>query len=176
MRGQVARRRTAHFGWIYGYESWRIEPGPAIPDFLLRAARARGDAGVVSTASDLVEVLVTDYPARAGIGWHRDAPMFGVVVGVSLGSACRFRFRRAVPPRATCARQCSPRARRTCSTARRARSGSTRSRRARAERYSVTFRTLREAKLVRRLPRSLRRVPGRALRRCPVLGHSGGNR
>ncbi|HXH82894.1 MAG TPA: alpha-ketoglutarate-dependent dioxygenase AlkB, partial [Candidatus Tectomicrobia bacterium] len=24
MRGQVARRRTAHFGWRYGYESWRV--------------------------------------------------------------------------------------------------------------------------------------------------------
>ncbi|HET7341379.1 MAG TPA: hypothetical protein VFL90_07945 [Methylomirabilota bacterium] len=30
MRGQVARRRTAHFGWVYGYESWRIEPGPPL--------------------------------------------------------------------------------------------------------------------------------------------------
>ena len=27
MRGQVARRRTAHFGWVYGYESWQIAPG-----------------------------------------------------------------------------------------------------------------------------------------------------
>src|SRR4029453_3139213 len=35
MRGQVARRRTAHFGWVYGYESWQIAPGPPLPDFLL---------------------------------------------------------------------------------------------------------------------------------------------
>ena|SRR5437667_7547398 len=35
MRGQVARRRTAHFGWVYGYESWRITPGPPLPEFLL---------------------------------------------------------------------------------------------------------------------------------------------
>ena len=38
MRGQVARRRTAHFGWVYGYESWRITPGPPLPDFLLLRA------------------------------------------------------------------------------------------------------------------------------------------
>src|SRR5437773_9707212 len=31
MRGQVARRRTIHFGWTYGYETWRVEPGPPIP-------------------------------------------------------------------------------------------------------------------------------------------------
>ena len=34
------------------------------------------------------------YPPGSTIGWHRDAPAFGIVVGVSLGSACRFRFRR----------------------------------------------------------------------------------
>lgn len=39
-------------------------------------------------------MLVTEYPAGATIGWHRDAPMFGVVVGVSLLTACRFRFQR----------------------------------------------------------------------------------
>jgi alkylated DNA repair dioxygenase AlkB len=49
-------------------------------------------AGV--SAEDLAEVLVTEYPPGAGIGWHRDAPMFGVVIGISLLGACRFRFQR----------------------------------------------------------------------------------
>jgi alkylated DNA repair protein (DNA oxidative demethylase) len=91
MRGQVARRRTVHFGWTYGYETWRVEPGPPIPAFLLplreRAARL---AGVGAEA--LAEVLLTHYPPGAGIGWHRDAPAFGLVIGVSLLGACRFRF------------------------------------------------------------------------------------
>jgi alkylated DNA repair dioxygenase AlkB len=34
------------------------------------------------------------YPPGAGVGWHRDAPQFGTVVGVSAGSGCRMRFRR----------------------------------------------------------------------------------
>ena len=93
MRGQVARRRTVHFGWLYGYETWKIEPGPPIPDFMLplrqRCATLAGE-----DAERFVEVLVTEYPPGAGIGWHRDAPMFGAVVGVSLLSACRFRFQR----------------------------------------------------------------------------------
>jgi len=93
MRGQVARRRTTQFGWTYGYETWRIEPGPPIPELLL-AVRDRAAALGGVAAEDLVEVLVTHYPVGAGIGWHRDAPMFGVVVGVSLASACRFRFQR----------------------------------------------------------------------------------
>ena len=44
--------------------------------------------------AELVEVLLTEYSPGAGIGWHRDAPMFGVVAGVSLLGACRFRFER----------------------------------------------------------------------------------
>jgi alkylated DNA repair dioxygenase AlkB len=93
MRGQVARRRTVHFGWVYGYESWRIAPGPPIPDVLL-PLRARAAALAAVAADALVEVLVTEYPPGAGIGWHRDAPQFGPVVGVSLLGACRLRFQR----------------------------------------------------------------------------------
>ena len=93
MRGMAARRRVAHFGWRYGYESWRIEPGPPIPDFL-EPLRSRAATLVGGRAADLVEVLVTEYPAGAGIGWHRDAPMFGDVVGVSLLGPARLRFQR----------------------------------------------------------------------------------
>ncbi len=93
MRGMVARRRTAHFGWVYGYESWRIEPGPPIPDVLLplreRAARMLG-----VPPGALAEVLVTEYPPGAGIGWHRDAAMFGEVAGISLLGPGRMRFER----------------------------------------------------------------------------------
>src|SRR4051812_29725425 len=35
MHGVTAKRRVAHFGWIYGYESWRLARGSHIPDFLL---------------------------------------------------------------------------------------------------------------------------------------------
>jgi len=46
---------------------------------------------------DLVQVLVSRYPAGAGIRWHRDAPTFGSrIVGVSLRAPCRMRFQRTV--------------------------------------------------------------------------------
>lgn len=35
MHGVVAKRRVIHYGWVYGYESWKLMPGPPIPDFLL---------------------------------------------------------------------------------------------------------------------------------------------
>jgi DNA oxidative demethylase len=91
MRGQVARRRTAHFGWTYGYESGRIEPGPAVPTFL-EPLRARAALLIGVEPGALTEVLVTEYPPGAGIGWHLDAPVFGEVVGVSLLGECRMWF------------------------------------------------------------------------------------
>jgi alkylated DNA repair dioxygenase AlkB len=38
---------------------------------------------------------VTEYDVGAPIGWHRDKPEFGDVIGVSLLSAAPFRLRRA---------------------------------------------------------------------------------
>ena len=76
MRGQIARRKTAHFGWLYGYSSWQIGPGPPLPSFLT-AVRARAARLVGRPADAFEETLVTWYPPGPGIGWHRDAPMFG---------------------------------------------------------------------------------------------------
>jgi alkylated DNA repair dioxygenase AlkB len=144
MRGQVARRRTTHFGWTYGYETWRIEPGPPIPDFLAELrARAAALGGVAP--DELVEVLVTHYAPGAGIGWHRDAPMFGVVIGVSLQSDCRFRFQRGKgPERRTAAAVLAPRSAYVLDGAARWQWQHSIPP-ARQERYSVTYRTLRRS-------------------------------
>lgn len=94
MRGMVARRRTAHFGWLYGYDSWQITPGPPIPPHF-EWLRERAAALINVLPGKIEEVLVTDYPPGAGIGWHRDAPQFGpAVIGISLLSPARFRFQR----------------------------------------------------------------------------------
>jgi alkylated DNA repair dioxygenase AlkB len=98
MRGVVARRRTAHFGWTYDYEGRSGGPGAPIPAFLF-PVRERTAAWLGVTPEALAEALVTEYPAGAPIGWHRDAPMFGDVAGISLGNACRMKFRPYVSPK-----------------------------------------------------------------------------
>ncbi|NMO13807.1 alpha-ketoglutarate-dependent dioxygenase AlkB [Pyxidicoccus fallax] len=96
MHGVVAKRTVAHYGWDYGYESWRLSSAPPMPRFLLPIRdRCAGVVGLEPYA--LEEVLVSRYPPGASIGWHRDAPMFGpTVIGVSLLGAARMRFRRKV--------------------------------------------------------------------------------
>ena len=92
MHGVVARRRTAHFGFNYAYGSRQVSEGVAIPMPLL-GLRERLREMVAIEPAEFVEVLVTEYRAGAGIGWHRDAPAFGVVAGVSLAGECRMRLR-----------------------------------------------------------------------------------
>ncbi len=93
MRGVVARRRTAQFGWRYSFEDFELTAGDEPPDYL-RALQSRAEEFATLPQGALSEILVTEYTPGAAIGWHRDAPPFDVVVGLSLGSSCRFRFRR----------------------------------------------------------------------------------
>jgi alkylated DNA repair protein (DNA oxidative demethylase) len=94
MHGVVAKRTAKHYGLDYDYESRTpVEAAEPVPEWILplRSAAARL-AGL--DPEQLVEVLVQRYPEGAQIGWHRDAPAFGTVVGVSLRGAARLRLRR----------------------------------------------------------------------------------
>jgi alkylated DNA repair dioxygenase AlkB len=160
MRGVTARRRTAHFGWTYGYNSRTSEPGTPIPEFLLPVReRAARWAGIEADA--LAEALITEYPAGAGIGWHRDAPMFGdVIAGISLLSACRMKFRPYVSPKDLVPAHARPVRRTTHEIMLTPRSGYLITGAARREfehsipeteslRYSITFRNLRRRERAR---------------------------
>ena len=91
--GFKGKRRTVSFGWRYDFSGGGLQKAGEIPDFLL-PVRARAAARFGVAPETLEQVLVIEYPPSATIGWHRDRPVFGRVVGVSLASACTFRFRR----------------------------------------------------------------------------------
>jgi alkylated DNA repair dioxygenase AlkB len=98
MRGGIAKRRIVQFGWSYGLNSRRTEPGEPLPAFLM-PLRDRAAEWVRIPPLDFAEALVIEYPAGAAIGWHRDAPQFGdVIAGISLLSASRMRFRPYLSP------------------------------------------------------------------------------
>jgi alkylated DNA repair dioxygenase AlkB len=93
MRGWTARRRVAHFGYVYAYNEWDLKPGTPMPAIMLALRdRVAGFLGVAPV--EVCQAIVTEYTPGAGIGWHRDAPVFGVIAGVSLLADCDFRFRR----------------------------------------------------------------------------------
>ena len=94
MKGVVARRTAKRYGMGYDYDRRVSIPGAEqLPDWLL-PVRDRGAAMAGIAGEDLVQVLVQRYPPGAPIGWHRDSPSYELVVGVSLLSAARMRFRR----------------------------------------------------------------------------------
>jgi alkylated DNA repair dioxygenase AlkB len=94
-QGFVGKRRTISFGWHYDFNERTLRNAEPIPAFLLPLREtAAGFAGL--SADQLQQALVIEYGAGASIGWHRDKAVFGDVVGISLLSRCRFRFRRKV--------------------------------------------------------------------------------
>jgi alkylated DNA repair dioxygenase AlkB len=81
------------YGWGYDFNQRALTPAEDIPGFLLPLReRAAAFAGLLP--DQLRQVLLTEYDAGASIGWHRDKKVFGDVLGISLLSSCRFRFRR----------------------------------------------------------------------------------
>jgi alkylated DNA repair dioxygenase AlkB len=145
MHGLTARRTARHFGVSYDYDQRaHVEEAEPIPDWL-KPLRERCAALANVQPKDLAEALVQRYPEGATIGWHRDAPAFGVVVGLSLGSTARMRFRRGstgnwttweveLPPRSAYVLAGEARTKWQHSIPA-----------IRALRYSITFRTLRAA-------------------------------
>jgi alkylated DNA repair dioxygenase AlkB len=91
--GFLGKRRTVSFGWHYDSKGGGLKQAGELPDFLapLRM-RASEFAGLNSLA--LEHALVIEYKPGAGIGWHRDRPQFGDVIGISLLAPCTFRLRR----------------------------------------------------------------------------------
>jgi alkylated DNA repair dioxygenase AlkB len=90
--GFQAKRRVIEFGFHYDFEEREASAADPIPAFLLPArSKAAEFAGVA--AEELMEGIITEYSPGAPIGWHRDVHRFEVVIGISLASSCRMRFK-----------------------------------------------------------------------------------
>ena len=92
-QGWTGKRLTKTFGWRYDFDDRSFEPAEPLPGWLLPLRDKAGAFGKIDP-SEFVHALVTRYDPGAGIGWHRDRPQFGKVVGVSLGAPATLRFRR----------------------------------------------------------------------------------
>jgi alkylated DNA repair dioxygenase AlkB len=96
--GFLGRRRVVSFGWSYRFDGSGLGKSRELPSFLL-PVRTRA-ASAFGLELELFEhALVTEYQPGAPIGWHKDRPQFGDVIGISLVSPCTFRFRKKSGPR-----------------------------------------------------------------------------
>ena len=96
-RQYTARRRVVYFGHAYDFSSNRLDAAPPLPRFLF-ALRDKVARWMALAPDALAHALINEYRPGTPLGWHRDAPDFGRVAGVSLGGWARMRFRR-YPPR-----------------------------------------------------------------------------
>ena len=97
-QGFEGKRLTRSFGWHYDFAAQRLSETDPLPAWLLpvreRCARFAG-----LPADALEQALLIRYDPGAGIGWHRDRPVFEEVVGLSLGAPATMDFRRRLGER-----------------------------------------------------------------------------
>ena len=96
-REYFAKRRVAHFH--EGTDAPRYDDGDAdsftsgpLPPFLVEL-RGKVAAHLGLAPENFVHVLVSEYRPGTPIGWHRDKPVYGIVVGISLAGVGRMRWR-----------------------------------------------------------------------------------
>jgi alkylated DNA repair dioxygenase AlkB len=96
-REYFARRRVAHFH--DGADAPSYDDGDAdsftsgpLPPFLA-SLREKVAVHLHLAAGQFVHVLVSEYRPGTPIGWHRDKPQYGIVVGISLAGVGRMRWR-----------------------------------------------------------------------------------
>jgi len=87
------KRRVASFGFSYDYTLRKLKNADPIPAWLEPLVQKVEAFGGSDTT--VRQVLFTEYQQGVGIGWHRDKPAFDRIFGLSLGSPCKFRFRRS---------------------------------------------------------------------------------
>ena len=93
-QGHLANRRVTSFGLRYDYSRRTVEAASEFPPFL-NELRAKAAEFAGCDVSEFRQAGVNEYRPGAGIGWHKDKELFGIVVGVSLLAPAMMRFRRA---------------------------------------------------------------------------------
>jgi alkylated DNA repair dioxygenase AlkB len=92
-QGWLGKRLTHSFGWRYDFDTAQFAAAESLPDWLL-PVRTKAAAFAGMAPEDFVQALLIRYDPGAGIGWHRDRPLFEHVVGISLGNPATLRLRR----------------------------------------------------------------------------------
>jgi len=91
-QGYEAKRKVASFGYDWSFEKRVLTKGVPIPPSFDALIEKAAHSFLLSKDS-IGELLITEYPLGSVINWHRDAPPFDKIIGISLLSDCTFRLR-----------------------------------------------------------------------------------
>ncbi|MCW3079584.1 alpha-ketoglutarate-dependent dioxygenase AlkB [Segetibacter sp.] len=91
-QGFTANRKVASFGYDYSFDNGGLTKGKDIPQafhFLVNKVNSH----LALKPGQFAELLITEYPSGSVINWHRDAPPFDIIAGISIMADCTFRLR-----------------------------------------------------------------------------------
>lgn len=91
-QGFETKRKILNFGFDRSFDKRILTPGNDIPDFF-HPLMEKTAAHLGINYREFKELLLIEYPIGAVMNWHRDAPPFDKIAGISLFSDCSFRFR-----------------------------------------------------------------------------------
>lgn len=90
--GYEAKRKAKSFGLDYSFTNKSLTEGDPIPVEFLEVIR-KVSAKINVDHSSIKELLILEYPVGSVINWHRDAPPFDIIAGISLAAPCIFKLR-----------------------------------------------------------------------------------
>ncbi|MFT3910908.1 MAG: alpha-ketoglutarate-dependent dioxygenase AlkB [Ferruginibacter sp.] len=88
----TAKRKVISFGKGWSFTEQQLKQGNPIPgefEFLVEKIAAK----LLIAKEQVAQFLITAYPVGSVINWHRDAPPFDIIAGVSLLADCNFKLR-----------------------------------------------------------------------------------
>jgi alkylated DNA repair dioxygenase AlkB len=88
----IAKRKVHSFGYDYSFDKRKLTKGKPIPEEF-HALIEKVSNKVELKPESFAELLVTEYPVGSVINWHRDAPPFDLIAGISLSSDCILKLR-----------------------------------------------------------------------------------
>ena len=91
-QGFEAKRKVASFGYDYSFDKRTLSRSQEIPD-AYRTLIEKVASHTSLLPEEFAELLITEYPVGSVINWHRDAPPFDIIAGISLMSDCVFKLR-----------------------------------------------------------------------------------
>lgn len=95
-KNDTAKRRVLSYGSSYDFDTAERTPTLPLPKFLF-SLRDRICYWLKVPAAEFAHALISEFRPGTALGWQSEVPEYEVIVGVSLKTSCRMRFRPCPP-------------------------------------------------------------------------------